>query len=71
LPDNPQILPGTPTFYWDMGFITPLAFDTPLRGWRLVFERQSFQLQNVTDAISYTLLGNTVVDVVEQLLAAP
>lgn len=67
LPDNPQILPGDPTFYWNMGFITPLANDTPLRGSRLVFARQSFELPAVTDGLAYTLLDGTIVDLVEQL----
>jgi hypothetical protein len=71
LPDHPDILDGNPLFYWNMGFITPLAFDTPLRGWRLVFQHQTFTLQNVTDAIAYTLLDNTGIDVVELLASAP
>jgi hypothetical protein len=67
LPVGVQVNPGTPTFYYDAGFITPFSNDTPLRGWRLVFADQSFDLPSVTDMIGYTLLHGTTCDIVELL----
>jgi hypothetical protein len=67
LPTGVRVNPGDPDFYWDAGFITPFSMDTPLRGNRLVFRDQSFQLPSVTDQIGYTLLNGTVVDIVELL----
>lgn len=67
LPTGVQVSPGNPNFYWDSGFITPYSFDTPLRGGRLVFQTQSFQIPFVTDMIGYTLLHGCVVDIVELL----
>lgn len=67
LPVPPKILAGTPTFYWDMGFITPGALGVPHRGWRLVFEHQTFTLPRFADQVSYTLLAGTTIDLVELL----
>lgn len=67
LPSPPQQLPGDPLFYFNMGFVTPIALSSPLRGWRLVFQKQSFELPEFTDSIGYTLLNGTVADVVELL----
>lgn len=67
LPTGVQVSPGAPDFYWDSGFITPYSFDTPLRGSRLVFRDQSFQIPTVADMIGYTLLHGCVVDIVELL----
>lgn len=64
-PTGVLVNPGTPAFYWDAGFITPYAMDTPLRGNRLVFHEQSFQLPAVTDAIGYTLLHGCTVNIIE------
>lgn len=66
-PEPPQLLGGDPPFYWNMGFITPLSDDVPLRGWRLVFGTQSFELPGVADGVSWTLLDGTEIDLVELL----
>lgn len=68
-PLNAEILPGTPNFYWNMGFLTPIALTSPLRGWRLVYLSESFSLPQFTDSIGYTLLGGTVVNITELLPA--
>lgn len=70
-PSSPQVLPGDPDFYWNMGFVTPIALSSPLRGWRLVFLKQSFELPEFTDSIGYTLLEGTVVTAVELLPVYP
>jgi hypothetical protein len=70
LPSGVTVNPGEPDFYWDSGFITPFSNDTPLRGSRLVFRDQSFQIPSVTDQIGYTLLHGTVVDIIELLPVA-
>jgi hypothetical protein len=66
-PTGVQIDPGSPTFYWDAGFITPIAVGSPLRGGRLVFNPQSYTLPDFTDQIGYTLKHGTVIDLVELL----
>lgn len=67
LPTHTPVNPGVPTFYWDAGFITPIALDSPLRGQRLVFETESMTLPQFTDSVGYTLLHGTVVDIIELL----
>jgi hypothetical protein len=67
LPSGGQVNAGSPTFYWDAGFITPYAAESPFRGQRLVFQDQVFPLPSFTDQIGYTLLHGTVVNVVELL----
>ena len=70
-PDFPHVLPGNPNFYWDMGFVTPIALTSPLRGWRVVFLNESFTLPQFTDSIGYTLLHGTEADIVELLPVLP
>jgi hypothetical protein len=67
LPVGQPPLQGDPTFFWNAGFVTPIALDSPLRGQRLVFEHESMTLPNFTDSIGYTLLNGTVVDITELL----
>lgn len=70
-PTSPRILPGNPDFYWDMGFITPIALTSPLRGARLVFLKQTITLPEFTDSVGYTLLDGTVADAIELLPVFP
>lgn len=71
LPSGVHVEIGTPTFYWDAGFITPIAGGSPLRGQRLVFNPETMALPALTDQIGYTLEHGTVVDVVELLPVTP
>jgi hypothetical protein len=71
LPPGLQVDPGDPTFYWNMGFVTPLALDVPLRGQRLVFNPESFALPQVADGVAYDLRSGGVMDLVELLPVAP
>lgn len=66
-PQGVKVDPGNPDFYWDMGFWTPYALSSPLRGGRLVFLRQSVELPEFTDQIGYTLKHGTVMDAIELL----
>jgi hypothetical protein len=59
--------PGNPAFYFDLGFITPIALDVPLRGQRLVFNPQSFALPQFADGIAWTLPAGAVINLVELL----
>jgi len=68
-PSPASIIPGTPNFYWDMGFVTPIGNATPLRGWRLVYLSESFVLPVYADSIGYTLLHGTVANATELLPA--
>ena len=64
------ILPGTPSYYYDMGFVTPYILQSPLRSTRVTFTNQTVQLPRHTDQLGYTLLNGITVDLVE-LIAAP
>ena len=66
-PSGVHVDPGNPTFYWDMGFWSPYALGSPLRGGRLVFLNQSTAIPEFTDQIGYTLKNGTVMDAVELL----
>jgi hypothetical protein len=67
LPRGGRVSQGDPVFYWDSGFITPVALGSPLRGSRLVFADQSYAIPAFTDTIAYTLLLGTVVTITELL----
>lgn len=67
LPSGTRVGPGVPTFFWDAGFVTPIALTSPLRGQRLVFEHESMTLPNFTDSVGYTLLNGTTVTITELL----
>lgn len=58
---------GDPTYYYDLGFVTPMAIDVPLRGQRLLFNPQSFALPQFADGVAYTFLHGTQADLVELL----
>lgn len=58
---------GDPTFYYDLGFITPTAIDVPLRGQRVLFNPQSFALPQFADGVAYTFLNGARGDLVELL----
>jgi hypothetical protein len=68
-PSAPEIIPGNPNFYWNMGFVTPIGNATPLRGWRLVYLAESFILPVYADSCGYTLLHGTVANATELLPA--
>lgn len=62
--------PGSPDYYFSMGFITSYAVGSPLKGWRLVYTSQIFPLQTYADQMGYTLPPGVIVDLVEMLPAA-
>jgi hypothetical protein len=68
-PAHPEINPGSPNFYWNMGYVTPIGNATPLRGWRLVYLAESFILPVYADSCGYTLLDGTVATATELLPA--
>lgn len=65
-----ETLPGTPIFYWDMGFLTPYILQSPLRSTRVTFNPQTIVLPQLTDQVGYTLYHDVVIDIVE-LVPAP
>lgn len=69
IPADIQITPGTPTFYWSLGFVTPLAMTYPLRSLRTVFQTQDLPLPIQADGISYTFPAGVVVNLTELLPA--
>lgn len=60
-PNHPQI----PTYYLSLGFVTPFAVGTPLKGQRIVYQHQTFTWPSYTDTIGYTFAAGLVVDLVE------
>jgi hypothetical protein len=67
LPAGTRVGPGEPTFFWDAGFVTPIALTSPLRGQRLVFEHESMTLPAFTDSVGYTLINGCTVTITELL----
>lgn len=59
--------PGTPPYLFSAGFITSFVLTAPLRGWRLIYDSQTFPLEPYADQIGYTLAPGLVIDIVEQL----
>jgi len=59
------VAPGTPNYYFNMGFITPLIEGTPQRGSRLVFLTQFYSLPQLTDQIGFTLGGGVTCTITE------
>lgn len=65
IPPNIRTIPGTPLFYWSLGFITPLAIDVPLRSLRSVFQTQAMPLPPQATAFSYTFQPGVVLGITE------
>lgn len=65
MPPVPHVDPGNPNFYWDLAFLTPIALDVPLRGYRIVFNPESFALPSQADGISWTLKQARRMDLIE------
>lgn len=65
IPTGIRVTPGTPTFYWDLGFVTPLAMTYPLRSLRTVFASQDMPLPIQTDGLAYTFPPGVVVTLTE------
>jgi hypothetical protein len=60
-PNHPQI----PTYYLSMGFVTPFAVGTPLKGQRLVYNHQIFTWPSYTDQIGYSFAAGLSANLVE------
>lgn len=65
IPASIRTTPGTPTFYWSLGFVTPVAIDVPLRSLRTVFASQDLALPVQATAIDYTFPAGVVVTLTE------
>ena len=59
--------PGSPTYYLSLGFITSVAVGAPLKGWRLVYQSQTYPLAPYADQIGYTLPPGVTIDIIEEL----
>lgn len=70
IPTDIQVTPGTPTFYWSLGFVTPTAATYPLRSLRTVFSTQDMPLPVQADGISYTFPPGVQVTLTELLPAS-
>jgi hypothetical protein len=62
--------PGSPNYYFSLGFVTSIAAGSPLKGWRLVYGSQTFPIVTYADQVGYTLPPGVTIDLVE-LLPAP
>jgi hypothetical protein len=56
---------GNPVYYFDVGHVTPLINGSPLRGERLVYQKQLKLLPSLTDSIGYTFSQGVVVNITE------
>ena len=56
---------GTPTFFWALGFVTPVNRASPYRSLRTVFANQSMPVPLQTTSIDYTFPPGVVVNLVE------
>lgn len=59
--------PGTPDYFFSLGFVTSYAEGTPLKGWRLVYSSQTFPLATYADMVGWTLPPGVSITVTEQL----
>lgn len=64
-PDAPTPNPYQPPYLLSLGFITPFAVGTPLRGSRLVYDHQIYQYPSYTDQIGYGLEDGITISIVE------
>jgi len=62
--------PGSPNYYFSLGFITSIAAGSPLKGWRLVYGSQTYPIVTYADQIGFTLPPGVSIDLVELLPAA-
>lgn len=65
-PKNPQ----TPDYYFSLGFLTPYAVGTPLKGARIVYHGQTFPWPSYTDQVGYQLSPSIVATITELQVAA-
>jgi len=64
-PSNQPVNPGDPNYFFDLGFITPFALGTPLRGQRLLYDHQIYEYPTYTDQVGYTLPAGVTINLVE------
>jgi hypothetical protein len=69
VPPGVSLTPGDPNFFWDMGFITPLAIDVPLRGQRLVFNPEIFLIPPQTTGVAWSIPAGGIISIIELLPA--
>jgi hypothetical protein len=62
----PQVA-QVPPYLWSAGFVTPLAEDVPMRGQRLIYEKQTFPLLPQATGLAWQLPPQLIVDIVELL----
>jgi hypothetical protein len=55
----------TPTYFFSLGFVTPYAVGTPLKGTRLIYNHQTFSWPTYTDTIGYTFSPGITANLVE------
>lgn len=60
-----RLYAGNPTYYFDVGHITPLISTTPYKGQRLVYQKQLITLPSLVDSIGYTFSNGVTVKITE------
>lgn len=60
-----RVYVGNPTYYFDVGFITPLISGSPYKGSRLVYQKQLLVLPNLVDSIGYQFANGVSVKITE------
>lgn len=56
---------GNPTYYFDVGHVTPLISGSPYLGSRLVYQKQLLVLPSLVDSIGYTFSNGVTVKITE------
>jgi hypothetical protein len=64
-PADVQTDPGSPEYFFNLGFVTINDADGFVRSQRLVFEHQTYPCRASTTGFGYTLRGGTVINVEE------
>lgn len=62
-----RVNPGVPSYFFSLGFITSIAAESPLKGWRLVYASQTYPIVSYADSIGYTLTPGVSIDLIELL----
>jgi len=64
-PPGAAFNPGTPSYYFGLGYITPIALGNPFRGARLVYLDEVYPIASQVDSVGYTLEQGVTITITE------
>ena len=68
-PPNVGVYPGTPDYFFNLGFITPFIESSSLKSWRVSFSPQTMALPEACHQVAYDLAPSLIIEIAE--LTAP